>query len=277
MNYLKNIELITTGDGSHSLYVKALKESYHSYAGAYFEARHVFIREGLFVLFKQLARSNKNVTRPSLSDRFVVKEDNVYRSSFKEGEVINGLAASENERPYPEILEIGWGTGLNAILSFEQGLLYNCRMRYTALEPHPLPLFLVERLNYRKFLDARVKDYFLKLHECAWEVEYDLGVITNDSKFVKHKVTLEKFVPEKNKYNLVYFDAFAISKQPDVWTLANFKKLALMMKPGGILVSYASNRIFQNHLIASGFAIEKIPGPAKGLQRKREMVRAKRL
>jgi tRNA U34 5-methylaminomethyl-2-thiouridine-forming methyltransferase MnmC len=169
--------------------------------------------------------------------------------------------------PELHILEIGFGTGLNAILALQHAEEYKRRVCYTSLELYPLHDEIATKLNYNQFLEEWLHPWFAKMHTTRWQEVHTLTPY-----FTLHKIDtgLEQYHPKPGQYNLVFFDAFAPQKQPDLWTIPHFEKLFQALQPGGILVSYCSSGEFRRNLKAAGFEVSKIPGPPG----KREMVRA---
>lgn len=164
------------------------------------------------------------------------------------------------------ILEIGFGTGLNAILAFQWSLLQRIPVTYTTLEPFPLPDEIVRQLNYMDFFNlAPMKTAFEKMHNCEWEKWHQLLPEFN---FRKRQLKLEEANLER--YDLVFFDAFAPNRQSDVWEVANIEKLAAAMKPGSLLVTYCAQGQFKRNLLAAGLPFDALPGPPG----KKQMVRA---
>lgn len=163
------------------------------------------------------------------------------------------------------ILEMGFGTGLNALLSMlEQTERQIC---YESLEAYPLDKQLADNLNYGACLnDPSAAAKLRQLHEAPWDQRISL---TPYFQLHKHCIKLDEFQPAE-LYDLVYFDAFAPSAQPSLWTTEVFKKLIDCLNPGGILVTYCSKGDVRRAMQAAGFSVEKIPGPPG----KREMVRA---
>ena len=165
------------------------------------------------------------------------------------------------------ILEIGFGTGLNALLSLMEADKHQNRLYYTALELFPLPETLTKELNYCEQLhQPSNQPLFDRMHECGWEEMYE---ITNYFRLTKKRSGILEQT-SKEEFNIVYFDAFAPTAQPELWTKEVFEKLYDMMTDGGILVTYCSKGEVRRAMQAAGFTVEKIPGPAG----KREMVRA---
>jgi tRNA U34 5-methylaminomethyl-2-thiouridine-forming methyltransferase MnmC len=223
MNLPKNrpVELITTEDGSHSLYVPELDETYHSRHGAVQESMHVFIETGL--RFKALTQSKI------------------------------------------DILEVGFGTGLNAWLTAKEAVDMGCRLHYTALETFPLDQPLVDQLNYAQS-DENLRLLFLDIHSAIWNESIN---IRENFKLEKVQQSLQQF-QTLNQFDLVYYDAFGPPRQPEMWELTIFDHLFSMMKPGGVLVTYCAKGQVRRNMLAAGFDVERLKGPPG----KREMLRA---
>lgn len=163
------------------------------------------------------------------------------------------------------ILEIGFGTGLNALLTLDAAK--NISIHYETLEPEPIETNIFNQLNYcdqlgRKDLQAK----FIIMHQAKWDSEINIqpGFI-----LIKHPDTITEF-SSQNKFDLIYFDAFAPSGQPGLWTEEIFSKLFSFLEPEGSLVTYCSKSVVRRAMVAAGFKVGKIPGPYG----KREMVRA---
>ncbi len=226
LNYIVNrppkLRIITTDDGSHTIYREDLHETYHSSHGAVGESEYVFIGKG----FKYVANQFPG----------------------------DGV----------RILEVGFGTGLNAFLTAIDISTSKLSVHYDALEPNPLPVELISTLNYAASHEKQ--DVFMRLHKSDWEA--DVNIKEN---FTLRKIerTLEEF-ETSFRYDLVYFDAFAPSKQPDIWSGPNLEKCYALMNNNGALVTYCAKGQFKRDLAAIGFEVETLPG-ALG---KKEMVRA---
>ncbi len=166
------------------------------------------------------------------------------------------------------ILEIGFGTGLNALLTLQQTLLQQKRVYYHTLEKYPLAPAVIAEMHFEQFiLNPELLDYLLPLHAAPWN---EPKAVTPFFTLQKLAADLEFHVFPANAYDLIYFDAFAPEKQPELWTDAIFQELFGATKPGGILVSYCAKGSFKRNLKAAGFTVEALPGPAG----KREMTRA---
>ena len=167
------------------------------------------------------------------------------------------------------VLEVGFGTGLNAILTYEKAHQLKKDVLYVTLEPFPIEKTIIDQLNYTTLLeDEELYDYFEYLHNWEWN---KVKLIEEHFIFQKLQLKLEAYFPKELFFDVIYFDAFAPKKQPEMWSADQMKHCFSLLKPGGILVSYCANGQFKRDLKAAGFEIEKIPGPVGG---KREMTRA---
>lgn len=164
------------------------------------------------------------------------------------------------------VLEIGFGTGLNALLTLREAESRQHQVQYTTLEKYPLTQTEVLQLNHGALLD--MQDPFLRLHSADWEKE-----ITISPFFTLQKIQCTLPAPiATDPVHCVFFDAFAPDIQPELWSQSFFEQLFRLLFPGGSLVTYSSKSSVRKALAAAGFTLEKIPGPYG----KREMVRAYR-
>ncbi|GAB4396595.1 MAG: tRNA (5-methylaminomethyl-2-thiouridine)(34)-methyltransferase MnmD [Microscillaceae bacterium] len=166
------------------------------------------------------------------------------------------------------LLEVGFGTGLNAWLT-ALALPPEAQVMYMGLEPFPVSEQIVSQLNFEAVLPFAASLPLSALHQAPWNTACP---INPQFELLKIKNTLEEW-PGAAHLDLVYFDAFAPEKHPDLWELTVFEKIAAMMRPEGALVSYCAKGLFKRHLKAAGFAVESLPGPPG----KREMTRAIKL
>ncbi|NOT49977.1 MAG: tRNA (5-methylaminomethyl-2-thiouridine)(34)-methyltransferase MnmD [Chitinophagaceae bacterium] len=168
------------------------------------------------------------------------------------------------------VLEIGLGTGLNALLSLLEADKHKNRLYYTALDLYPLNETEIKQLNYCEQLkQPHYKALFEKMHQSGWEEMFE---VTDHFRLTKTKCDLLDY-STKDLFNIIYFDAFAPAAQPELWTAAIFEKLYRMMKPGGVLVTYCSKSVVRRAMQAAGFTVEKMQGP----RGKREMLRARKV
>lgn len=179
--------------------------------------------------------------------------------------IANGLDLFKNQAEI-SILEIGFGTGLNAFITFLETLNKE-KINYVGVEAYPISADEAVQMNYVNELEAQKHtSIFSKMHSCDWEKE---NTITNHFSFTKRQQLFQD-IDDRNQYNLIYFDAFGFPLQPELWSELIFKKMFDALLPNGVLVTYACRTSIKNAMIAAGFTIEKLPG-APG---KREMLRA---
>ncbi len=214
-------EIRVTDDGSHTLYVEGLDETYHSIYGAIQESKHVFIRQGLLTVEKSCIR----------------------------------------------VLELGLGTGLNLLLTFLENLRLQRKLFYHSVEKYPLERTEYRKLNYGDILQAP-EEILERIHDSPWHQKISLD---NNFTLLKENRDFRKMQLE-GIYDLIYFDAFAPSKQPELWTSHVFSQVSEHMRKGGILVTYTSKGEVRRVLKNNGFEVSKVPGPPG----KREMIRAVR-
>lgn len=165
------------------------------------------------------------------------------------------------------LLEIGFGTGLNAFLTAVSAERTNRPVHYTALERYPLECDLALSLGYAEQIAPERKPWFETLHRSVWEKEV---IVFSEFTLLKHQVDFLSFEFEQ-LYDVVYFDAFAPEKQPELWEEAFFSRLFANMSPGGILSTYCAKGEVRRRLQRVGFLVERLPGPPQG---KREILRA---
>jgi tRNA U34 5-methylaminomethyl-2-thiouridine-forming methyltransferase MnmC len=166
------------------------------------------------------------------------------------------------------LLEVGFGTGLNALLSVLEAKKEKRKINYVAIEPEPVDQEILEQLNFASVIGGtEAAGYYKKLHDAGWAYPAYLSDYFIISKI---QAKLEDITLKDAQFNLVYFDAFGPDVQPELWTEQIFTQLYNCMKPDGILVTYSCKGTVKRALKAVGFAIEKLPGPAG----KREVLRA---
>lgn len=165
------------------------------------------------------------------------------------------------------ILEIGFGTGLNAFLSLLEAEKIHRKLWYTGVEAYPITEAELSHLNYAVTCDAADRTAaFQKLHSISWEKASD---ITNNFNLTKQQKKFSE-IEDENCYDLIYFDAFGARVQPELWTEEIFQKMYKALRSKGVLVTYAAKGSVRRAMISSGFLVEKLPGPPG----KREMLRA---
>lgn len=177
----------------------------------------------------------------------------------------NGLDLFHNQDSI-SILEIGFGTGLNAFITFLETLNKE-KVNYVGVEAYPISKEEVLQMNYVSELQATdFKPIFETMHNCSWEIENQMKTnfyLTKRKQFFQD-------IEDKNNYDLIYFDAFGFPLQPELWSEVIFEKMYEALFPNGVLVTYACRTPIRKAMLNAGFSVEKLPG-APG---KREMLRA---
>lgn len=164
------------------------------------------------------------------------------------------------------VFEMGFGTGLNALLTLRESEKQQRSIEYEAVETHPLPLEEANQLNYDDLLGT---SSLLALHEAPWGIPTAISPLFE---LTKHKARVQDY-RTTNLFHLIYYDAFSPRGQPELWTADIFENLAEPILPGGILTTYCVKGYVQRNLRAAGFRVEKHPGPPQ----KSEIVRAIRM
>ena len=222
-------EVVITADGSSTIHLPDWDEQYHSKHGAIQEAYHVFIKHGLhhFCQKEKISKSRKKIT----------------------------------------ILEIGFGTGLNAFITYLESEKLISAIDYYGVEAYPVVMEEIEKLNYPKQLKAMNSDAIYKdMHKATWEEKKSVSKYFTLTK--QHRFFSE--INEKDTYNIIFFDAFGARVQPELWTEVIFKIMFDALKKNGILVTYSAKGSVRRAMQEVGFKVEKLPGPPG----KREMLRA---
>lgn len=166
------------------------------------------------------------------------------------------------------VFEVGFGTGLNALLSLRWSLVSGVGLDYTAIEPFPLPESLTGILDYATGLEwEEGGGYFAELHRAPWARRIPVAAGFTLEKIL---VPLEDYVFPPGQYQVVYYDAFAPSKQPGMWHKENLTRVRDALETGGVLVTYCAQGQFRRDLRDMGFRVELLPGPPG----KREVLRA---
>lgn len=217
-----NRKLITTSDGSQTIFVEELNETYHSIHGAIQEANHVFIDKGLRL--------------------------------FKAGDKV-------------KILEVGFGTGLNALLTWLNARKLNLSIDYVGVEAYPVEDELIDSIDYYAQLEEGAEECFKQLHKASWNV---LEQLDDCFSLLKLHAKVESIKEINSTYDLIYFDAFGPNAQSELWNSDVLQKMNDLLKPNGILVTYCAKGQVKRDLKSVGFTIEALPGPPG----KREMTRA---
>ena len=226
-----NTRFFLTADGSHTLFNESLNAYYHSIHGALKESQHIFINLGLKEVLSRYLSKNTN-ENPEIK------------------QVVT-------------IFEMGFGTGLNAFLTWREADKMQVPIHYVTVEAYPITEEKAKQLNYHKLLQT---DQLTILHQISWEEAIPLSPYFT---IEKHLSSLQDF-DTKTRFDAIYYDAFAPSSQPELWTQEIFEKLAPWLKTGGNLTTYCSKGYVKRNLKAAGFTVQKHPGPGY----KREVLRA---
>ncbi|MBT8245347.1 MAG: tRNA (5-methylaminomethyl-2-thiouridine)(34)-methyltransferase MnmD [Winogradskyella sp.] len=220
--------IITTADGSKTIQVEDWNEQYHSIHGAINEANHVFLKHGLLYFYSELISKS-------------------YQNEIS-------------------ILEIGFGTGLNAFLTLIEAEKQSLNINYVGVEAYPVKTEEVEALNYSELISENYETEFEKLHNSLWEKNLritDHFQLKKEKKFFKDITAISEF-------DIVYFDAFGARVQPDLWTETIFKIMYNAMKPNSVLTTYSAMGSARRAMQAVGFEVQRLEGPPN----KRHMLRA---
>ena len=169
-----------------------------------------------------------------------------------------------------KILEIGFGTGLNCLLTIINNLEneHDRSISYTCLEPFPIEADIVGQLNYPKIINSQfANQIFEQIHAYA---SCENLLIQPNFSLTKSLTTIQQYQALPANFDLIYFDAFGPTIQPEMWTKSIFDKMYETLKPEGILVTYCAKGEVKRQLKAAGFKVEGLPGPPG----KREVTRA---
>ena len=170
-------------------------------------------------------------------------------------------------KPEISILEIGFGSGLNAFITFLEAQKRSLKIRYDGVEAYPVPMDEVQQLNYVSELNAAsFQEQFNRIHNIPWEEKQD---ISSNFSLIKRNQFFHE-IQDENQFDLIYFDAFGARVQPDLWTEEIFAIMFKAMKENGVLVTYSAKGSVRRAMQAVGFRVERLPGPPG----KREMLRA---
>lgn len=225
----------TTADGSSTLELTHFGETYHSRNGAYTEAMHIYIKNGLEHLFT--------------------------------------LRGTEPLRI--NVFDVGFGTGLNCILSFvmqqqllKQGLPYP-EIHYYGIEKYPIPLQEIELLNYHtiiaehsNFPPDKIFETIMRMHSCRWDEDVEIS-----PGFTLHKSCADIAELTEDYYrrgcgaSVVYYDTFSPATQPDLWDEKIFRAIAEGCNEGSLLLTYCSKGVVKQALRTAGFTLERLGGP----------------
>jgi len=209
---MENLQIVKTADGSDTIYLSELDETYHSIFGAIQEANHIFINNGVALVKKE------NIT----------------------------------------VFEVGFGTGLNALLTAKYAIEKNLDIEYISIEKFPLQSELLLKLNYANHSNPE-ELLFRKIHDAEWDRPVQIN-----SNFRVQKIHQDILNPEfqiEREVDIIYFDAFAPSKQSEIWDEKIFKLLYNSLNLDGMLITYSSAGIVKKALRSAGFKVRRLIGP----------------
>jgi tRNA U34 5-methylaminomethyl-2-thiouridine-forming methyltransferase MnmC len=205
-------QIVQTADGSDTIYLPELDETYHSIFGAVQESKHVFIENGI---------------------------EKINKDKFR-------------------VLEIGFGTGLNALLTAIYAINNHKHIEYYTIEKSPLAIGLISKLSFANHLKSDDL-LFKKIHKAAWN-----KLTKINSHFSICKIQMDIIVPQKElnkEIDIVFFDAFAPSKQIEIWDVKIFKNIFNSLNYNGMLVTYSSAGLVKDALRSAGFVVKRLAGP----------------
>ncbi len=156
------------------------------------------------------------------------------------------------------IFEVGFGTGLNAFLTYIEAEKQAVNINYITIEKYPIKQEFVEKLNYYTFFEKKYKEIFHKIHAVEWGSDVKISQFFSIKKI---NADLIKYNFEK-RIDLVYFDAFSYNSQPEIWSIDVFEKLYKAMNNNSIIVTYSAKGIIKQNIRTAGFIIKRLKGAA---------------
>ncbi|MCF8373883.1 MAG: tRNA (5-methylaminomethyl-2-thiouridine)(34)-methyltransferase MnmD [Bacteroidales bacterium] len=204
-------QIITTSDGSQTLYVPGLNEHYHSVHGAIQESEHVYI----------------------------------------------SAALSKIDKAEITVFEMGFGTGLDALLAYRYAFQHKKKIHYIGIEKYPLSENEFLLLNYEDSLDLPESNILFRMHSSPSEEDVEISDFFLLKKIHADITDFDFTFP----VDVCFYDAFAPDIQPDLWSIEIFSKIYQAMNPGGILSTYSAKGLVRRSLLEVGFSVEKLPGP----------------
>ena len=274
----------STADGSSTLQLTQFGETYHSRNGAYTEAMHIYIKNGLEHLFESVA--NRSYAAPA------------------ETPAVGDTSGPDGSPVHLNIFDVGLGTGLNCILTWvwqqqlrQAGLPYP-RITYYGIEKYPIHTSEIEQFNYptiiaqhTDFPPDKLSEIFHLMHSCPWEKDEEVPNLTDtehpaplccrgsgctEVDFILHKSCADiadlgaEYYREAGRHSwgrdasipsVVYYDTFSPATQPNLWDETIFRNIASGCTPGSLLVTYCSKGTVKHALRSAGFTLERLSGP----------------
>ena len=219
-----------------------------------------------FILKREIIQTSDGSTTIRISDW-----DECYHSKHgaiqeaKHVFIKNGLSLFAEKSI--SILEIGFGTGLNAFITYLEAEKNHQNIDYVGVEAYPVISDEIDKLNYVDELEANnFEMVFKSMHICKWE---EKNMISPNFSLTKRQQFFDT-ITDLEAFDLIYFDAFGYRVQPELWSTEIFSKMYAALKPNGVLVTYAAKGVVKRSMQEVGFVVEKLAGPPG----KREMMRA---
>lgn len=245
--------------------VKRIQKSWYVTNFGYFEL--IFVK--MHVQIVQTQDGSKSIYLPELNEHYhsihgaKTESEHIY--------IQHGLLPKLNSNTLIRVLEVGMGTGLNVICTYRASLEQNNKIEYHTLEPMPLPKNIIKTLNYPDLWPKEtLKPIFEAIHEQPFNIPIELN---KNMQLIKYKEGIQTFQSEQ-LFDVVYFDAFAPEKQPEMWVSTVFEHILKLMMPNAVLVTYCCKGDVKRSLKQVGFKVEKDCGPPGG---KREMLIASKV
>jgi tRNA U34 5-methylaminomethyl-2-thiouridine-forming methyltransferase MnmC len=199
---------------------------------------------------------------PEIGDHYHSVHGAIQESEF----IFIGCGLNFSKKDPVRIFEVGFGTGLNTLLSCMYASANERDIFYTSIEKYPLGYDTVRSLNYTELLQNESGIFFEKIHSCEWNIPVKIT-----KSFTLHKIEADLTSTDvPGSYDLIYFDAFGPDKQPGMWSDDIFRKIATMTSRNGIFVTYSVKGHLKRLLRKYGFEVSLLPGPPG----KRQILRA---
>jgi len=222
---------------------------------------------------KESMKTELKITKDGSHTLFVPEIDECYHSTHgaiqESRHIFIEAGLKQCSKQEIRVLEIGFGTGLNAFLTLVEAEASGKKIHYTTLEKYPVEMEKADQLNYSEEIDSGKKQIFLQLHTVAWNEEIR---ITPFFTLKKIEVDFTEAVFD-TKFDVVYFDAFSPEKQPEMWSKELFERIVSHCSPGSVLTTYCAKGIVRRAMQDAGFKVERLPGPPG----KREILRGLRV
>ena len=278
------VKVQVTEDGSHTLFSEMAGQTYHSSHGAVQESRHIFISQLELVAGQQSTVNSQQTIdngQWSTDNRLQSMVNSQQSTVYSQQSIVEGNLS---------VLEIGFGTGLNALLAACWAKENGVRVNFSTIELFPLESAVYEELNYGRLLGE--EELFLKLHEAEWDA--GLQEIVPEFAICKYKKDIVEWLRNAQstmhnaqslilssgaqgdldlnfivkgiktfgyQFDVVFFDAFSPDAQLELWTEEVFRNVYGLMKEGGVMTTYCAKGDVRRAMLAAGFMVEKLQGP----------------